>query len=248
MIDPDNVLVGRQAVVEAIQAGKVQKVMILKDRKGAVIRDIASLAGQRGIPLKYLGLKQFNEIASGDESHQGVVAITKPYKYRDLEDALHQVDSSGRPALILLLDHIQDPQNLGALIRTGEAAGAGMVILPSHRAAGINATVRKVAAGAAEWLPVVRVTNLVKTADLLKKRGFWIYGAEGSGHMPYYRADWKRPVALVLGSEGKGISRLLRERCDLLVYLPMAGKLNSLNVSVAGGILMYEYMRQQADG
>lgn len=241
----EDYIYGRQAVKEAMQAGSVKNVVILKGRKGPVIQEIISLAQKNDIDYEYKNNKDFERMGINSSASGGIAARVSPYAYLNIEQFIKKLSTVRGNSLVLMLDHIEDPHNLGALLRTAEATGADGVIIPSDRAAGVTSTVRKVAAGATEWIPAVKVVNLARAADLLKERGFWIYGAEQGGDVPFYRAEWDRPVALVLGSEGKGISRLMQKKCDLLINIPMAGILNSLNVSVAGGILMYEYFRRK---
>lgn len=245
MVSREAFIHGRQAVQEALIAGNIKKIYLLKGQRGTVIQDIISLAQKSGIRYDYLNAADFECLSMHASVSGGVLGLVSPFNYLSLEQLLDKPGTKDNNSLVLVLDHIEDPHNLGALLRTAVASGAAGVVIPSDRAAGITSTVRKVAAGAVEWVPVARVTNLARAADRLKEKGFWIYGAEGESETPYYRADWKRSVALVLGSEGKGISRLIRKKCDLLIGVPMTGRINSLNVSVAGGIIMYEHYRQK---
>lgn len=182
----------------------------------------------------------------GDVAHQGAVAAMRPLKPWDEHDLLDGLANGPKDPLVLVLDGVTDPHNLGACLRSADAAGAVAVVIPKDRAATVDGVVRKVAAGAAEFVPVVSVTNLARTFDLLKERGIWVVGTDGEAAKPIYDADLKRPLALVLGAEGSGMRRLTREKCDFLVQIPMAGHVQSLNVSVAAGIALFEALRQRA--
>ena len=242
----EEILWGRQVVKEALRARNAQKLYLeKKEAKGSYIKEVTELAQNKNIPINYLNPEEFKKL-TGSETATGGVAVSVPlFKYWELDDLLTHSRASQEPSLILILDHVEDPQNLGALLRTAEAAGAVGVVLPRDRAAGVTPTVRRVSAGAAEWLPVVQVTNLARVVEILQGSNYWIYGAEGVGNTLYYKADWNRKVALVMGSEGKGISRLVKDKCDVLLNIPMAGQISSLNVSVAAGILIYEHVRHK---
>ena len=174
---------------------------------------------------------------AGSSAHQGVVALSAARKYADLE-------SAAASAMVVVLDGVEDPHNLGAIIRTAHAAGAGSIIIPERRAAGLTDVVAKAAAGALEHLPVIRVTNVNRALEDLKKRGFWIYGLDEHGTEDYHRTDYASPAAFVLGGEGKGLHEQVRKHCDLLVRIPMSGKISSLNVSVAAGVMLFEWKRR----
>jgi 23S rRNA (guanosine2251-2'-O)-methyltransferase len=178
-------------------------------------------------------------------SHQGVIAYVSVKDYVEVDDILEIARESGRPPFILVLDEITDPQNLGSLLRTADAAGVHGVIIPKRRAVGLNAAVSKASAGAVEYVPVARVTNIGQTLDVLKKNNIWVIGTDSSGKQPFYEGDLKGPVALVIGSEGEGIGRLVLEKCDFVVNIPMMGKITSLNASAAGAVVMYEILRQR---
>ena len=182
----------------------------------------------------------------GDVAHQGAVAAVRPLKAWDEHDLMKMLSQAAEDPLLLILDGVTDPHNLGACLRTADAAGAHAVLIPKDRAAAVDGVVRKVAAGAAEFVPVASVTNLARTIDLLKERGIWVVGTDGEAPQTLYAADLKRPLALVLGAEGGGMRRLTRERCDFLERIPMAGQVESLNVSVAAGVALFEARRQRA--
>lgn len=202
---------------------------------------LAAMAKEQGIPVKETDPHRLDELCQGG-NHQGVAAQVAAARYWELEDIIAAAGED--PLFLVLADGIQDPHNLGAILRTAEGAGAHGLILPKRRSAGLTATVAKTSAGAVEHLPVARVGGLPTAMEALKAKGVWIYGADMAG-VPYTQMDFSGPVALVLGSEGQGLSRLVRERCDGLVSLPMRGKMESLNVSVAAGILLYEIARQR---
>jgi 23S rRNA (guanosine2251-2'-O)-methyltransferase len=178
-------------------------------------------------------------------SHQGVIAIASARQYATLDDILKIPERKGQPALFLILDGIEDPRNLGAILRSAEATGVHGIIIPGRRSAGLTETVAKAAAGALEYVPVAKVVNIVNTIEEFKKNGIWVTGAEAGGETVYWDADFVRPTALVLGGEDKGVRRLVKEHCDCLVSLPLMGQISSLNVSVAAGALLYEVLRQR---
>lgn len=236
------VIGGRHPVLEALAAGRAVREILLAEgvRESA---EIEAAAQSRGIAVRRLPRRDIDELAP-IATHQGVLAYVRPIAYGSLEKVLARADADG-PGLLLVCDGVVDPQNLGALIRSAEAAGAHGVIVGKHRAVGLTETVIKASAGAAYHLPVVQVTNITRTLKLLQKAGFWIVGASAKGQTSIWEVDLSVPVAIVVGSEGKGISRLVEETCDLLASLPMAGAVSSLNASVAGGIFLYEAVRQR---
>ena len=201
------------------------------------------MAKSRGIVVKNVTEQKLSQIANG-AAHQGVIATGACASYVTLEDLLDISRKKGTAPFLIVCDEIEDPHNLGAIIRTAETAGADGVIIPKRRSASLNATVHKTSAGAASWLPVARVANLAAALDTLKEAGVWIYGTDASGDA-YDKVDLTGPVALVIGSEGFGMGRLVREKCDFLLRLPMCGRITSLNASVAAGIFMYEILRQR---
>lgn len=240
----DDVIAGRNAVYEALKSGRpVDSIFIAKGNTGGPVGRIVSLCREKGVTIKDVSPAKLDALCAG-LNHQGVAAIAAAHEYSTVEDILKRAEKKKEPPFIIIADEINDPHNLGAIIRTAEAAGAHGIIIPKRGAVGLTAAVGKASCGALEYMPVARVSNLVSTVEELKKMNIWIYGAEMSGQ-PYYQTDFSGACALVIGSEGFGISRLLREKCDFLVSLPMRGKIESLNASVAAGILMYEIVRRR---
>ncbi len=240
-------LYGRNAVREALRAGRRRfRQIILAEgiRRSDVVIDIAGLAEERGIPIHTVERHRLDEL--GDVNHQGAAAVVDAYPYVGLDTMLERARSRGEPPLLLLLDCLQDPQNLGTLLRTAEAVAVHGVLIPDRRAAQITPAVSNASAGSVEHLLIGQVTNLVRTMEELKSRGVWVVGLEQAARAADYRAtDLNMPLALVIGSEGQGLRRLVRERCDLLIELPMRGNINSLNASVAGSIALYEAWQQR---
>lgn len=237
------IIVGRHPVAEALKSGKpIEKLILLYGVKGTAIEKIRQLAKQRGIVVTEANRQRFREIAE-DTTTQGVVAIVQTKKYVELEEILESSKKRGEPPFLLILDEIEDPHNVGALIRTAEAAGVHGIIIPKHHSASLNQTVAKTSAGASEHLPAAKVTNLAQTIDALKKNGIWIIGLSLDAEKDYDQIDYSGPIALIVGNESKGIRRLIAEKCDFLVRIPMIGKIQSLNASVAGGLVMYEALR-----
>ena len=242
--DDDQLVVGRNAVVELLKGKRQVECIYLCDdtpAKGQPLSRIVAMAKDAGVPVKKVNVRKLDALANG-MNHQGVVAQAAAFDYAKLEDIWEK--AGDEPPFIMIADGIEDPHNLGAIIRTAEAAGAHGIILPKRGGVGMTPIVGRTSAGAVEHLPVVRVTNLVVTMEELKKRGVWIFGADMDGQRWEY-ADLKGACALVIGSEGFGISRLVREHCDVILSLPMRGQVNSLNASVAAGILIYEAVRQR---
>lgn len=241
----EELIIGRNPVIEALKADKlIDMIFVNPDAKGSVSL-ILKLAKERDIPVKQVREVKLDNMAGG-ASHQGVIAVGACAEYVEVEDIIAAAEERGEDPFIIICDEIEDPHNLGAIIRTAEAAGAHGIIIPKRRSASLNHTVFKTSAGAASWLPVARVPNLPAAVDELKKRGIWIYGTDGSGES-YSGVDLRGPIGLVVGSEGFGMGRLMKEKCDFLLSLPMAGKITSLNASVAAGIFMYEVVRQRAN-
>lgn len=238
----EEIIYGRNAVTEALLSGRaVDTVYVLKTAKG--MGKIISLAKESGAVVKDVSEEKLDMLAPGGK-HGGVAAKAAAAEYSTVEDILLTAKEKSEPPFIIIADEIQDPHNLGAIIRTAEAAGAHGVIIPKRRSAGLTATVLKTSAGAASWIKVARVANLVDTINFLKKQGVWVYGAEADGE-PFHKADLSGAAALVIGSEGFGLGRLVRESCDMILSIDMYGKVNSLNASVSGGILMYEIVRHR---
>ena len=234
----DELLIGRNPINEALASGRpIIKVMVAKGGLSGPAVEITAKARKAGIPVQEVDRKKLDFMTSG-AAHQGIAALCAMKEYSSLDDILALAMERGEPPFVILLDEIEDPHNLGAIIRSAECAGAHGVVILKRRAAGLTYTAYKASAGAMEYLPVVRVNNLSDTIDELKKQGLWVYGADMNGE-DYLSVDFSGGAALVVGSEGKGISRLVREKCDTIVSLPLKGKINSLNASVAAGILMY---------
>ena len=242
---PDDVLVGRNAVTEALKSGRgINKLWIASgDREGSV-SEIAAPAKERGIVVQYVERAKIEALAGGHR-HQGVLAYVAPVPYAELDDILKAAEEKGEAPFLVLLDELEDPHNLGALLRTADATGVHGILIPKRRSVSLNATVAKTSAGAVEYVPVARIGNIAQTLKKLKEKGFWVAGADMDGEKAYYEADLTGPLVLVVGSEGRGMSRLTKEACDFIVSMPMVGRINSLNASVAGSILMYESMRQR---
>ncbi len=236
---------GRNPVLEALRHGDgVSKILIARGaHETQPIQAILELARQADVAVEIVERHMLDMRTSGGV-HQGVLAIAEPYIYATIDDVLRRAGE--QPLLVLALDSVQDPQNLGTLLRTAEAVGVNGVLLPERRAAGVTPVVEKASAGAARLVPIVQVTNLVRALQDMKKAGAWVIGVENEPSAPTHdHADLKGPLVLVLGSEGRGLGRLVRETCDLLVRLPMRGKVSSLNVAVAGSIVLYEVLRQR---
>lgn len=238
----DNVICGRNPVTEALKSdARLDTIYI--NGSGGSLNLIKRLAKEKGIVVKEAREEKLSAL-SGGASHQGVVAVGACAEYATVEDILAVSAQKGTKPFIIICDEIEDPHNLGAIIRTAETAGADGVIIPKRRSASLNSTVHKTSAGAASYVPVARVSNLASCIDMLKENGIWIYGTDASGS-DYCDTDLTGAVALVIGSEGFGISRLIQKKCDFMIKLPMLGKITSLNASVAAGIFMYETVRQR---
>lgn len=236
-------IAGRNPVIEALKAGKSLNAIYVNSEGGGSLGLICGMARERGIVVKQVSDAKLSAM-SGGASHQGVIASGACAEYATVEDILEVSRKKGTKPFIIICDEIEDPHNLGAIIRTAEAAGADGIILPKRRSAALTETVFKTSAGAASWLPVARVANIPAALDILKENGVWIYGTDAEGE-DYSQADMRGSVGLVIGSEGFGMGRLVREKCDFLLKLPMYGKITSLNASVAAGIFMYETVRQR---
>lgn len=235
----EEIIYGKNAVTEALKAERpIDTVYLLKNAQG--MNQIVALAKKQGIVIKDVSEDKLKAMCG--EKHGGTAAVMSAVTYCTVEDILENAEKKGKPPFIIICDEIQDPHNLGAIIRTAEASGADGVIIPKRRSATVNSTVFKTSAGAASWVKIARVSNLVDTIKTLKKHGVWVYGAEADG-TPIDKADLSGAVALVIGSEGFGLGKLVRENCDVVLSLPMFGKVNSLNASVCAGILMYEAVK-----
>lgn len=243
-LDLDDVIYGVHAVEEALAAGEQLRSLHVADerKRDPAVRKILDAAREREVRVRFEGRGYFNEFPY--KANQGVIAFGPPFGYVTLEEALHAPRKG--PALFVVLDHITDPHNAGAIIRTAECAGATAVIMPERRAAGVNPTVRKAAAGAAEHIPIARVSNIADSVRKLKKANVWVAGADlGPESLEFTGADFARDLALVIGAEGAGLSQLIKRECDYLVRIPMLGEVASLNASVAAGVLLYEAVRQR---
>ncbi len=234
---------GRNPVTEALRAGRKLDRILIQDGATGAVGKIKVLAKEAGIPLDYADKKRLDALA-GTGAHQGVVAFVPAYDYGEMEDIFAKAKEMGEDPFVVILDGVEDPHNLGAIMRTAECAGASGVIIPKRGAVGITDVVAKTSAGAVEYLPCVRVTNLVRTMEELKDAGFWIAACDMDGET-YSKANLTGKLAVVIGSEGKGISRLVKEKCDFVVSMPMKGKINSLNASNAAAVIMYEVRRQR---
>ena len=241
----ESLIIGRNSVTEALRAGRsIQKIYIAASNTSSAMQKIHDLASDRGIVVERVPSRVLQHIAP-EGRHQGVVAIAAAIDFADLTDALVAVAEKKETPFLVLLDGIEDVHNLGAIIRTAECAGVHAVLVPKRRSAPLNETVGKTSAGAMEYMPIVPVGNMVQLLKKLKKRGFWVIGADMDGTVDYFHSSLTDPIVLVIGSEGRGISRLVKETCDVLVQIPMFGQVNSLNASVAAALLMYETVRQR---
>ncbi len=232
-------------MAEAIRSGRnIDKLYVKKGEKQGSIIPIIREARKKGIVISEVEVTKLNEM-SETKNHQGVIAQVAPIEYADIDDCLELARQKGEPPFIVILDRINDPHNLGSVIRTSNCAGVHGVVIPKHESVGVTAVVEKSAAGATAFTKVVRTPNLAKTIDYLKENGVWVTGADAAGDRSLYQADLKGGVAIVIGSEGRGISRLVAEKCDFLVKIPMLGDVNSLNASVAAALMIYECARQR---
>ena len=239
------IIAGRNPVIEALKAGTIiEKIVILAGVKGEAIEKIKAMAKRDRVPCMEVGKQKFRELVS-DTTTQGVVAVVGTKEYVEVDDILKAASGRNEPPFVLLLDEIEDPQNLGALIRTAECAGVHGVIIPKHHSAEVNTTVAKTSAGASEHLPVAKVVNVANTIDELKEKGVWVVGTDSEAPKIYTEVDYSGPIAIVIGNEGRGIRHLVKEKCDFLVKIPVFGKIESLNASVAGALVMYEAVRKR---
>lgn len=236
---------GTNPVFEALNSGReIDKILILEGARHSRLGQIISLAKKRGVHYSTVSRKKLDEL-SENGNHQGVLAFAAAHEYSSVEDILDSAKALGEDPFVVIAEGLSDPHNLGSIIRSANAAGAHGVIIPKNRSVGLTGTVAKVSAGALEYTPVARVTNISAVIDKLKKAGLWIAGTDLEGKEMHYEADLTGPIAVVIGSEGEGISRLVCEKCDFLVKIPMLGQAESLNASVAAGVLMYEIVRQR---
>lgn len=235
---------GRNAVLEAFRSGKcVDKLFILDGCQDGPVRTIAREARKKDTIINYVSKERLDQL-SETRAHQGVIAQVAAYEYSTVEDILAKAEEKGEPPFLILLDNVEDPHNLGAIIRTANLAGVHGVIIPKRRAVGLTSTVAKTSAGAINYTPVAKVTNLVRTMEELKEKGIWFVCADMGGES-MYRMNLTGPIGLVIGNEGEGVSRLVKEACDFTASIPMKGDIDSLNASVAAGVLAYEIVRQR---
>ena len=241
----ENLIYGINPVLEAFRAGRgIEKLIVSEGRGGREVTEIINLARGKNLKISYEPRESLSRV-SRTENHQGVVAIVAAGRYSTLEEILKKAKGSGETPFILILDGIQDPQNLGAIIRSAVCAGVHGIVIPKDRAVGLTSTVEKASAGALSYMPVAKATNIVQAIEELKEEGFWITGTDGKATADVYSADFKGPVALVIGSEGEGIRPLVAKKCDMLVSIPIRGKVSSLNASAAAAVVMYEAVRQR---
>ncbi|WP_075039512.1 23S rRNA (guanosine(2251)-2'-O)-methyltransferase RlmB [Anoxybacillus sp. MB8] len=239
-----DLIIGKNPVLEALKSGReMNKIWIAEGSQRGQMQSIIQLAKEMGITVQYVPKKKMDQLSDGN--HQGVIAQVAAYRYYDIDDLFKKAKAQGEAPFFIILDELEDPHNLGSIMRTADAVGAHGIIIPKRRSVALTATVAKASTGAIEYVPVARVTNLARTVDELKERGVWIFGTDAKGNQDYRQLDGVIPLALVIGSEGKGISRLLRDKCDVLVRLPMIGHVTSLNASVAASLLMYEVYRKR---
>ena len=240
----ENLIEGRNAVLEAFRSGKtIDKLFILDGCQDGPVKSIVREAKKQDTLIQYVAKERLNQLTETGR-HQGVIAYAAAYAYAEVEDMLEAARKKGEDPFLILLDNIEDPHNLGAIIRTANLAGAHGVIIPRRRAAGLTATVAKASAGALNYTPVAKVTNLTRTMEELKEKGLWFVCADMGGEQ-MYRLNLTGPIGLVIGSEGEGVSRLVKENCDYTAGIPMRGDIDSLNASVAAGVLVYEIVRQR---
>jgi 23S rRNA (guanosine2251-2'-O)-methyltransferase len=244
----DNIIFGIHPVQEALRSGTTfERLYISEGRRGKPLSDILHLAKTRNVDVRFEPWERLNTRVGKKDSHQGVVALLAAYDYVEFEDVLARAQHADSPFFLLLLDQIQDPHNLGAMLRSAECAGVQGVILTKHKASGVTPTAIKVSAGATSYLPVCRVTNLGRAIDDLKEAGVWVVGTSDKAAERYTDVDLTIPIAIVIGNEEKGLRRLVAEKCDLLVSIPLHGRISSLNASVAAGILLFEVCRQRQE-
>ena len=241
---PEDMLAGRNAVMEALKgSSRINRLMVADGSSEGSIRELIAVAKEKGVPVQFLERSKLDSMAKGIR-HQGVLAQVSPVEYVELEDILSKAREKQEDPFIILLDELEDPHNLGAILRSADAAGAHGVLIPKRRSCPLSATVAKTSVGAVEHVPVARIGNIVQTIKALKEEGLWVAGADMDGKN-YYEADLTGPLLLVVGSEGQGIGRLVKEQCDFIVRIPMLGAINSLNASVAGSVLMFEVTKQR---
>ncbi|MFC5559539.1 23S rRNA (guanosine(2251)-2'-O)-methyltransferase RlmB [Ureibacillus thermophilus] len=246
MSENGEIIAGKNPVLEALRSGReINKIWISEGVKKSGIKELLDLARERGVFIQYVPKKKIDQLTNAN--HQGIAASVAAYKYAELDDLFQVAKERKEDPFFIILDELEDPYNLGSIIRTADAIGVHGIIIPKRRSVGLTATVAKASTGAIEHVPVCRVNNLAQTVDELKERGLWIAGTDAKGSIDYRKMDAALPLAIIIGSEGKGMSRLLKEKCDFLYSLPMVGHVNSLNASVAAALLMYEVYRKRQE-
>ncbi|PYG84847.1 23S rRNA (guanosine2251-2'-O)-methyltransferase [Ruminiclostridium sufflavum DSM 19573] len=245
--DPGDIdkLEGRNPIMEALKANRtINKIFVAKGEREGSIRQIIAVAREKKIIITEVDHNVLDGMSS-TRAHQGIIAFVAVKEYVEVDDILRAAEDKGQPPFIVILDEISDPHNFGAILRTANAVGAHGVIIPKRRAIGLTSAVSKASAGAIEYVPVARVTNIAQTIEYLKKNNIWVAGTDSTGERAFYDSDLKGPIALVVGSEGEGMGRLIREKCDFVVNIPMQGEISSLNASVAAAVVMYEILKQR---
>lgn len=238
-------LAGVNSIMEALRAGrKIHKIYIQEGREGKRIEELTRLAASRGIYIQYIEKTRLDKMYT-QTNHQGIVAQVETYQYSDIGEIMELASLRGEAPFILILDGIEDPQNFGSIIRTAECAGVHGIVIPRHNSVEVTDTVAKTSAGAIEYMKIVQETNLVNTINYLKKQGLWVVGADMGGEGNYYSTPIPSPTALIIGAEGRGMRKLVKENCDIIVKIPMLGQIESLNASVAAALLIYEVVRQR---
>lgn len=241
----EDFIAGKHSVLEALRSGRtINKIWIAENAQKQLTQPIIAEAKQNGIIVQFADKRKLDQMVENVQ-HQGVVAQVAAYDYVEVEDILARAQSRGEDPFILILDEIEDPHNLGSILRSADCTGVHGVIIPKRRSVGLTATVSKTSAGAVEYVPVARVTNLAQTIEQLKERGVWVAGTDVAAQQPVFQTNLNMPLAIVIGNENKGMGRLIKEKCDFLLKLPMFGHINSLNASVAASVLMYEVVRQR---
>ncbi|EAD2762148.1 23S rRNA (guanosine(2251)-2'-O)-methyltransferase RlmB [Listeria monocytogenes] len=235
---------GRNPVLEVLRSDRdIHKIYVQEGSQKGVLKQVLTLAKERKIQVQFVPKQKIEKVVSG--AHQGVATQVAAYQYAELDDLFAAAEAKDEMPFFIILDELEDPHNLGSIMRTADSVGAHGIIIPKRRSVGLTQTVAKASTGAMEYVPVVRVTNMVRTMEELQKRGLWIFGTDAKGSSDYRTMDVDMPLAIVIGSEGFGMSRLVREKCDFLVHLPMRGKVTSLNASVAASLLLYEVYRKR---
>jgi 23S rRNA (guanosine2251-2'-O)-methyltransferase len=244
-VSEEEFIIGRNSVAEVIKSGRsINKILVAKgDRQGS-LKNIVGQALKAGLLIQEVDHAKLDSIAPG-QRHQGIIAYAAPIQFVEVADIIQIAYSKGEPAFLVLLDELEDPHNVGAILRTADGAGCHGLLLPKRRTAPISATVAKTSSGAVEYVPIAQIGNVSQTIKSLKKQGIWVIGADMDGEKNYYEADLTGPIVVVVGNEGQGLSRLTKENCDLLVKIPMKGHMTSLNASVACSLLLYEVLRQR---